>query len=344
MNGIKPVLDFRIPSALLKHFGLDSLGFYWSKSCDAYKDEVEEAITERQLLAVIGEFGTGKSVLVNIALENLADKIVVVRTWDKNKEGMSVNSILTDAIEQLSSEGVKRSGASRAKQFIRLVGTQYFNNKKHVVIIIEEAHRINEKLIRSLKELKEERFNGEANLFSVILIGHPLLTHKLLRMKEAYYRSWIMELNEENGWYSQTERVNYLQSVFKGAITPTVRERIAAKFRLPLEMNFFIYQKMVESKKIGKTKIDDEVVPPSLKDLFESIKRSHPDQFSYGVIADYIKKEKDQYIGKTTVHEIITTDGAKGSKKNNVLIERVMREINEQLSDVKLEDRQQKTA
>lgn len=339
MKGIKPQLNFRIPSSLLKHFGLSELGFYWSKSCDAFKEEIEEAVLERQMLAVIGEFGTGKSILVDLALEELADRIVVVRTHDKNKEQMNINSLLTDTIDQISSEPVRHSGAARSKQFIRLVGDQLFNSKKHTVIIIEEAHRNNERIFRSLKELREERFNNEANLFSVILIGHPLLRAKLLRMKEAYYRSWIVEVNEESGWMNQTERVNYLTSVFKGAITPTVRERIASKFKLPLEMNFFVYEKMVEAKRAGKNKIDEEVVPPSLRDLFESIKRSHPEEFSYNVIADFIKREKSHYIGKTTVHEIITTDGMKGSKKNNGLIERAMKEINAHLSETKFADK-----
>lgn len=335
MSGIKPSLDYRIPSRLLEHFGLSELGFYWSKSCDAFKEEVQEAILERQMLALVGEFGTGKSVLAELAITELSDKLNVIICHNKDKEQMRIGSVLNDVIEQLSGEASKRNNEARAKQFVRLVGTELFNNKKTTVIVIEEAHRLHQNLFRSLKELREERFNGSANLFSIVLIGHGLLREKMMRMKESYYRSWVLDVTEENGWMNQTERVNYLQSVFKGAITATVRERIASKFKLPLEMNYFVYQKMVEAKKVGKNKIDDEVVPPSLKDLFESVKRSHPEEFSYNVIADYIKKEKHQYIGKTTVHEIITTDGAKGSKKNNVIIERAMKEINQQLSEVK---------
>ncbi len=342
MNGIKPALDFRIPSSLLKHFGLSELGFYWSKSCDAFKVEIQEAILERQMLAVIGEFGTGKSVLIDIAIEDLGHKVQMICSHSKDKENMKIGSILNDTIDQISSESMKRNSEAKAKQFTRLVGSNLFNEGKTISIRIEEAHRLHPILFRSLKELREERFNGQANLFSVILIGHNLLREKLLRMKEAYYRSWIIELNEENGWMNQTERVNYLQAVFKGAITATVRDRIAARFRLPLEMNFFAYQKMVEARNLGKNKIDDEVVPPSLRDLFDSIKRSHPEEFSYGVIADYIKSEKNQYIGKTTVHEIITTDGTKGSKKNNIVVERAMREINNDLSKLKVDERTQK--
>ena len=147
--------------------------------------------------------------------------------------------------------------------------------------------------LRAIKELREAEFAGISPLFSIVLIGHPQLRTKLEQRKEVFWRSDMLELNESQGWMVYEERLRYLRDVFGPALNDRARERVAMLKKSPLEMEYFVLQKMKEAALAGKTVLDEEAIQTSLLEMKESL------GVSLGELAQMTGK------GKTTVHEVL---------------------------------------
>lgn len=296
--------QYKISNRLLRHFGVNKMGFYWSETCDDRKEFIKEMIIDNQMLAIVGDVGVGKSTLMEKVRGELSEEVTFIYAEDPHKERMAIGTILNDVIDKISSESLRRSRAARKTQFTRIVGRIAVQEKRKVCIVIEEAHRLHHQLFRSLKELREAEYLGVAPLFSVVLIGHPMLEYKLRRMREAYLRSHILQLSEVAGWLNYDERIEFLRAIFGRAIKPSVRKRIATVYRYPLEMLNYVETKMWEAYKAGKNTLDDEVVQPTPRELYDALKASYPDAISYKIIADEIQAE-GKYIGKTTISDVL---------------------------------------
>lgn len=289
-----------IERRLLQHFGLSEQPIYWSNIMDSYRKDIVYAVKNNQLLTISGAVGSGKSMLFNSAVSSLPEvTFVYVRNY--YKEHVTISSIINALIYDISDENPKRDLEARSRQFIRLVGKYYVAQGRQVCIVIEEAHRIHANTLRQLKELREADFGGKSPLFSVILIGHEELQAKLESRKEAYWRSQIMELNEANGWMTVEERNCYINHIYGQAITPEARIRISGLCKTPLNIDFYIENKMKEARKAGRKILDDEVVQPTPKELYEANKNS--------VSIRRIAKEMN--VSPTTAFDAINTDNHK---------------------------------
>ena len=302
--------QYKIPARLLNHFGLNKgTGTYWSETCDDRKEYIKESIDEQQMLAIVGDVGVGKSTLFDIVKKEMGATTEFIYCEDPNKEYMHVGSILTDAISHFSGGTIRRVRSARKIQFTRIIGSAHVTGKKNICIVIEEAHRLNPKLFRAIKELREAEYLGVSPLFSIVMLGHEHLKFKLESMKEAFYRSHILELSEAAGWLNYDERVEFLRVVFGRAIKPTVRKRIATMKRFPLEMVHYVEQKMMEAYQAGEDVLDDKIVKPTPIEMYHAMKASYPEAISYKIIADEINLDSNKYIGKSSISDILNTPG-----------------------------------
>ncbi len=283
-----------IESRLLQNFGLFSQPAYWSVIMEGFKKDICNAIKNNQLLTISGAIGSGKTMLFSTSISTLPE-VTFVSVRNYYKEHITISSIINALIYDLSDENPKRDLEARSRQVIRLIGKQFVGQGKLICLIIEEAHRLHPNTLRQLKELREADFMGKSPLFSVVLIGHEELQSKLESRKEAYWRSQIMELNESNGWMTVEERNNYITKIYQHAITPEARQRIISICKSPLEIDFYIENKMKEARKAGKKVLDNEVIKPTAKELYEANKS----KISLRDIA------KEINMSPTTVHDAI---------------------------------------
>jgi hypothetical protein len=130
-------------------------------------------------------------------------------------------------------------------------------------------------------------------LFSVIITGHPELADKIKGNAEVNWRSQQLNLNEEESYYSLNMRINYIKKLFGKAITDEAVKRIAAICKVPLEINFYIANKMEEARRAGKKVLDGEVINPGNAELKEAL----------GLSLQQIASEAG--LGKTTVHDVL---------------------------------------
>jgi type II secretory pathway predicted ATPase ExeA len=295
---------------ILENFGVKTRGIYRGGLFPNLTRDIRDTVKDNGMLAIIGDIGSGKTTLVNEALSGMslntdkAPKIIYTRNF--YKEHMTIASILNAVIMDVSDEAPRRDLEARSRQFIRIVGQQAVNEKRNICIVIEEAHRIHNNTLRALKELREAFYAGISPLFSILLIGHPLLKVKLSERKEVFWRCDKMELTVENGWMNNNERMAYIRAVYGQAINDIAARRISLIKRTPLEMDYFIGIKMQEAYKAGKTILDEEAVEASLNEMKESL------NVSLSQIAGEAGK------GKTTVHEVLTGANTNGENVSAV--------------------------
>lgn len=280
----------------LRHFGIEEKGTYRGDLHELYIQDIIDAIDENQICALIGKFGSGKTTVERMALDDLDKagdgKYQFVYVDSADLERLSAGQILDAIIMDLSNESARRSTLARSRQARRIMGERVRNGQK-ISLVIDNAHRLHPNVLMALKDEHEKNWMGYSPLFSVFYVGQEKLLGKLSTYKEVFWRTLILNLQEEHSnWMNFNERISYLAAVYGEAITPQARQRIARKARVPLEMEFYITEKMEEAKAAGKRQLDGEVVQLSLRDRREALGISQQDLAS------------EAGIGKTTVHEV----------------------------------------
>lgn len=129
---------------------------------------VTMAVKAKDMIAVIGERGIGKSNAVKKVLGRLKDTQIVC-PYSNDITRLLISDIETSLILDLSSEKPKRGREIRARQLRRILGEA--SRRYNIVLVIEEAHHLHSMTLRSLKRLREMEWMGERELFTVILVG-----------------------------------------------------------------------------------------------------------------------------------------------------------------------------
>lgn len=289
------------------HFGIRKTGLFVNEQFTLNSKDIKSAILNNDMIAIVGKYGAGKTKLFNAAKMSLSkdsDKspyFVHVRSKDKQK--LRIGHIVSAIIMDISSEDVRRDSEARARQLIRLAGVLHVKHGRHICVIIDDAHMIHSNTLSALKSLREDDFNGVCPLFSIVLVGQEPLYGKLDVKKEVFWRTNMISLNESSGWFTYEDRRKYINHIYGDAISRVACERIAALWKLPLEINYHVDLRLEEAFKAGLTKLSDEAFEVSIQETLNAlnagISTSDKDYISLSKIAD------EAGIGKTTASDVI---------------------------------------
>lgn len=276
--------------SLLKKFGLEDTGTYRSTLQQTYINDIKKAIERRNQVAVVGQFGAGKTELVNQIKQSWqAKRPLFIDIVSPDKTRLTITSAVDKMLRRLQVKHHGRSTEAKATNLIDALGRHMRDNNRPVCLVIDNAHRCREELFSDLRDLREQDFNGIKPLLSVLLIGQEGLEGKLYEHPEVGWRTQFLSLSENTGWWTFAERVNYLQQVYGKAITSGARENIAVSCSGPLEMDYRVGEAMKLAAGSGvKDVIDEEVVPASLQ------KMKSDANVSYQAIADQSGMPKSQ--------------------------------------------------
>lgn len=153
---------------------------------------VKMAVESRAMVNIIGPRGIGKSDAVDPVLEKLRVKVVRVEKIDK--ENLTIADIRTAMILDLSQEQIKRGGEISSRQLRRIVGEAVVTNKQTVVLVIEEGQRLHPNTLRSLKSLRELKWLGQSELFTIVIVSQsnpmarPGVSEVALRSDAVYMK------------------------------------------------------------------------------------------------------------------------------------------------------------
>lgn len=254
---------------VLRHFGLERPGFWRDREYNQLVADVGADILDNQMVVISGKWGMGKSVLFREVRRAMTlepeNSPIFVRVASEEKEKVTIGTIMNAMLYDLTQESPRQNLEARTRQVIRVIGEMVKMQGgqvmgRPVVVFIENAQRLHVNTIRSLKDFREHDYNGEAPLFSMVLIGQEDLMEKVNRYGEVRCRTVSYELCPANNFMTAQKREQFIKSVFGEAVQPEARRRIANVFGTPLGIVNFIEQKMKELKRAGITEITTAVI------------------------------------------------------------------------------------
>lgn len=226
-------------------------------------------------LGVVGESGAGKTVLRKDLLDRISREghsIIVIQPRVIDKEKLSTSNIF-EAITQDLSPGTKlrQSTEGKARQAEMLLRDSGRAGNTHV-LMIEEAHDLGVKTLKSLKRFWELE-DGFKRLLAIILIGQPELKLKLdertnYEAREVIRRCEVAELvpldrNLEGYLELKFKRAGKpLAEVFEADAFDMIRRRLIERRHgvYPLVVNNLVTKAMNTCAEIGAGKVNADVV------------------------------------------------------------------------------------
>lgn len=231
-------------------------------------------------LAVVGEVGSGKSVMrrkVVGQLQRDGDTLVIFpQMIDKTK--LTAGSICDAIIQDISTEKCRVKLEDKTRQVQRLLVDRAKSGYRHV-LIIEEAHDLN---VRTLKYLKRfyELEDGYRKLLGIILIGQTELKHTFnegqnVDMREVIRRVQLAEIKGLNGHLREYLSVKFKRvgkdtaDIFADDAYDALGQRLTSVSRdgkrkvshaYPLSVNNYVARAINLAHEMGETRITADVV------------------------------------------------------------------------------------
>jgi len=148
---------------------------YLSKAHSRAITFMEYAIVNRDGFAVItGEIGSGKTTLISKLLLGLDADTIIARIFHTHVDGIEFLQALLEEF------GVKEYGDTKVallNQINSYLLEAYASNKK-IILIVDEAQNLSEKLLEEIRLLTDLETNNE-KLMNLILVGQPELNETL---------------------------------------------------------------------------------------------------------------------------------------------------------------------
>ena len=196
-------------STAVKFFGLDRDPFdvdripsddelFSSGELDEIAMRMKDAVLYKRFCCLVGRIGSGKtSMKIRIARELMDVKqevrLIYPEFFDMNS--LSVGSIASYILEEFDVK-VPRSSPARVKK-IKEQLTSMDKDDIRVALVFDECHRLNERVLVSLKNFWEMTNGGYNRLLGVVLFGQPKFIQATLRdvrFREIAERVQVLEL------------------------------------------------------------------------------------------------------------------------------------------------------
>lgn len=184
-------MSMRTPQPFWRHWKLSKNPFGNISSADDVFESNEigrimellaEAVEEGGIYSVSGERGIGKTTAKNEIITYIhdnGDRYAVSILEAMNLHEVTMPTILTAIVSDLSSERPRANNEQRARQVRRILGE--LADRKKIVLIIDEAQRLIIPTLEHLKMLTEMRWGFRSKLITVLLFGQPELGYRLSR-------------------------------------------------------------------------------------------------------------------------------------------------------------------
>jgi general secretion pathway protein A len=117
-------------------------------------------------LLVTGDVGTGKTTLVNTLLKRLGNETMVANITNPVLEHLDFFNLIADELNINKKFHSKEAFLSHFSKFLN----DCYLNKKKVILIIDEAHRLNQELLEQIQLLSTVK-NKDITLLSTFFIG-----------------------------------------------------------------------------------------------------------------------------------------------------------------------------
>jgi len=317
---------YKISKAILRKYGLKDEGLFFSSTYHERVMELKDLILENAIISAIGEYGMGKTGVVSQVISELKSEVTFVKISNYLKQRITIGNVIDSVLDQFNIDK-RRDVNAKSVQFQTAVGEHVVDAGKRLCVIIDQGHELHKSVFKALKDAWEYDFAGQHPLFSILVIGHRELNNKLNQVPEFGKRSHKVFFDEKHGWMTKSERIDFLEAVYSSAIKETARERIASVESSMLGMKNYVEQKMVLGLKLGKNVLDDEIVKPSNRDLYETAREQYNTRVSQRKIAAKYKEMYNEDISPAKVNALLDDDTHGDSDKLSKAISSLVDDI-----------------
>jgi type II secretory pathway predicted ATPase ExeA len=238
-----------------------------------------DAARHSGFLAVIGEVGSGKTVIRRKVMEQLnkdGDTIVIFpQVIDKTRVNFS--SICDAIIMDLSEQSPKRTLEAKSRQVHKLLQERAKQGFRSV-LILEEAHDLSIATLKYLKRFQEIE-DGYRKLLGIILLGQTELNNLLdesrhIEMREVIRRIQTCEIRGLNGNTKDYLRMKFkrlnlkIEDIFEDNAFKALSDRLTTRDRrnktishaYPLVVNNYAARAMNMAFEMGEKKVTSDVM------------------------------------------------------------------------------------
>lgn len=278
-----------ISQEAMKHFKVFRNPFIddIQKDSDIYMSEDHRYIEAAMLdaarhggfLAVIGEVGSGKSVMRRKVVEQLRKDgdVIVIFPQMIDKTRVNAASICDAIVMDLSEQKPRMKLEQKTRQVHQLL-LERAKQGFRAVLIIEEAHDLHTSTLKYLKRFYELE-DGYRKLLGIVLIGQVELKHLFnetthIEMREVIRRIQVAEIRGLNGNIKQYLAMKFkrigakVEDIFTDGALESLARRLTTKDRqnkvishaYPLIVNNYTAKAMNEAYEIGEKKVTEDVI------------------------------------------------------------------------------------
>jgi len=225
----------------------------------------------RGIIAVIGEVGTGKTILLNTALEWLSGKtkVAYIINFDVDFDDLLNMAVVNLGLATVGQTLTKIEALQRLKDY----ALQQLNDSGNVALIVDEAQNLSQKAMENLRLLSNLE-TPKHKLVQIVLSGQPELEAKLARpelrqlTERISIRRYIEPLKEKETYEYIRHRLDVAK--YKGPMlfSPEAQHLIwKISLGVPRKINILCDNALLIGYRERQSKIGPAFIQKALKDL-----------------------------------------------------------------------------
>lgn len=269
---ISPMQSTRIylPRDVQKYFGLSSDPFrhepktanetFTNKQLNSIAEEIEDAINYQGFLAVLGNIGTGKTVMKNRIIETAQQSNGKMRLFfprfaqmDKVDAG-SIVIYLLECFDQRPAQRLVKSQL-RLENFLAHLHEQGIR----VALGFDECHRLHPKTLTALKNFMELGTGGFDRYLGIVLFGWKTFENRLLEaeFQEIAERIQIIEMPtiEKCAWDYLKHRFALVSGDIEKLFDKAAVTRLVSQAVTPLTIGNLANAALIKAYTMGESKV-----------------------------------------------------------------------------------------
>jgi len=238
----------------------------------AAEKKIMTAVDRARFVAVTGERGTGKTVLLKKVRSRLAKRqdVVIVDSFTVEKEHLGASGILDAIMEDLGATWSKNHRLEMRARYVANALKQKYADGQKVVLVIDEAHLLPDQTLLALKRLFEFEVNFK-RLLAIVLVGQPALASRLktnVALAEVAMRVDLFKLRALNGAFAhylnhklQRAGMNGKQ-IFDSSALKAIHDRMkkGELLNTPLALNNLAADAMIAAWDVREKKVTAAMV------------------------------------------------------------------------------------
>lgn len=232
-----------------------------NKELDDIAARVCDAVLYKRFIAVIGAIGTGKTSMKIRVERQLADSkqrvhLLYPEFFDMN--AVQVGSIASSILEEFDIRP-PQSTTIRVRRIKQLL-TSLEKDDARIALVFDECHRLNEKVLISLKNFWEMTNGGYSRLLGIVLFGQPKFVDVTLRdvaFREIAERVQVVEMPsiEKSARDYLAHKIAAAGGDIDQLFEPRAVQRICAIAKTPLSLGNLANKALMDSFEIEEKQV-----------------------------------------------------------------------------------------